>query len=102
MPVSDRGPEPRARPSSTVSAWSSRVWASQMVAWRALASASSAAYRACRAAASGPPWRGSIVTREITTSAMPSPHSWSRARSATAAESGLQSVVDHHGGQLPP
>src|SRR5919206_486766 len=26
MPASDRAPEPRASPSKTVSAWSSRVW----------------------------------------------------------------------------
>ncbi len=29
MPAIDRGPEPRPRPSSTVSAWSSRVWPSR-------------------------------------------------------------------------
>ena len=32
IPASDRAPEPRARPSSTVSAWSSRVWPSSTAA----------------------------------------------------------------------
>ena len=55
MPASDRPPEPRARPSSTVSAWSSRVWPSSTSAAPSCSrSCSSTSYRACRAAASGP------------------------------------------------
>ena len=59
MPARARGPEPRASPSSTVSAWSSRVWPSSTatapVCW---ASRPSAVYRALRAAASGHRPRG--------------------------------------------
>ena len=55
IPASERAPAPRARPSSTVSAWSSRVWPSSTAAaekWRAISP--STAYLASRAAASGP------------------------------------------------
>ena len=55
MPASDRPPEPRTRPSSTVSAWSSRVWpSSTAAASKRAATSPSTAYLACRAAASGP------------------------------------------------
>ena len=43
MPAIERGPEPRPSPSSTVSAWSSRVWPSRTPAPSAVATASSAA-----------------------------------------------------------
>ena len=55
MPARLRAPEPRVRPSSTVSAWSSRVWpSSSAVAPKRSASWSRTAYRPWRAAASGP------------------------------------------------
>ena len=55
IPCSDRPPEPRARPSSTVSAWSSRVWpSSTRRAESRSATSSRTAYLASRAAASGP------------------------------------------------
>ena len=83
MPASERGPEPRPRPSSTVSAWSSRVWASSTAS---TGRDRSTAYLASRAAASGPP---SVPTSTVTTSASrPSARACSAARSATSAESG--------------
>ena len=55
MPASERPPVPRVSPSSTVSAWSSRVWPSSTVAApKRSASSSRTAYRASRAAASRP------------------------------------------------
>ncbi len=55
IPARERVPEPRASPSRTCSAWSSRVWPSRIApAPASSAAASRAAWRASRAAASGP------------------------------------------------
>ena len=64
MPASDLVPDPRARPSRTLSAWSSRLCASRTATAPVRCAASaSAAYRAVRAAASGPPFPGPGDTR---------------------------------------
>ena len=90
IPCSDRPPEPRARPSSTVSAWSSRVWPSSTCrAPRWSATCSRTAYLAWRAAASGPsPEVASTSTRAVSVSSTPIDASWPTTRSAWAAEPG--------------
>ena len=72
-PGSERPPEPRARPSSTVSAWSSRVCPSSTTERpKCSASCASTSYRASRAAASMPAGPGSTVTRTDAVSSAPS------------------------------
>ncbi len=102
MPESERMPEPRARPRSTVSAWSSRVWPSRTAAapWRS-AAASRAAYRASRAAASGPPSRPTCTATASTGSRS---MAVSRVTTSAAREGGalLEVVVDGDGATRTP
>src|SRR4051794_10877718 len=83
MPATERGPDPRPRPSSTVSAWSSRVWPSATRA--SPAAAASACKRTVRAAASGPPSVPTSTVRTVT-GARPSLRSSSAVASARSAE----------------
>ncbi len=85
MPAIDREPEPRPSPSSTVSAWSSRVWASSTGASRRASSI--APYRAVRAAASGPP-AVPTSTQSTWASTHPNDSACSCAFAATSPESG--------------
>src|SRR3954469_7327052 len=84
MPAMERGPDPRPRPSSTVSAWSSRVWARAMRAPPSTA-ARRAAERDGGGAASGPPSRPTS-TRTTVTGSSPRLRNSSAVRSARAAE----------------
>ncbi len=87
MPARDRPPEPRARPSSTVSAWSSRVWPSRTTAAEGRsATSSSTAYRASRAAASGPSPAASTRTVAVIVSSAPSAAICSTTRAAWSAD----------------
>ena len=87
MPAIERPPEPRASPSSTVSAWSSRVWPSSTpAAAPRLATSSKTAYLASRAAASGPCPRCSTPTRTATVSSAPRPAICCTTWSACCAE----------------
>ena len=90
IPAIDRGPEPRARPSSTVSAWSSAVCANSTAAGppgppTLSASRRNASYLARRAAASGPPGPDTC-TVSTSTSRQPIPVSCSTTAAACRAE----------------
>src|SRR4051812_34366537 len=87
MPARARAPEPRVRPSRTVSAWSSRVCPSSTT-WEPnrCATSSSTAYLASRAAASGPWPREDTSTRTDTVSSTPRPAICSRTRLACSAD----------------
>ncbi len=77
IPDSERAPEPRASPSRTVSAWSSRVCPSSTgLAEKCSASWPRAAYLACRAPASTPAERASTVTRIEAVSSTPIDAIW--------------------------
>ena len=100
MPAIDRAPDPRAKPSRTVSAWSSAVWPSRTVAGgrepadsppSVRAARASAAYRAAREAASGPPGPRRAPEASVTTRAgsAPSPARRSRVARASSGESCL-------------
>ena len=87
IPASDRAPDPRASPSSTVSAWSSSVCPSSTT-WAPKCSAiwASAAYLASRAAASMPCPPGSTVTEIVAVSSAPSCAICATTRVAWSAE----------------
>src|SRR4051812_19103514 len=89
MPATDRGPEPRPRPSSTVSAWSSSVCPSATRAPTRTAASASASKRAARAAPSGPP-APATSTRSTRTGWSPRPRSSCAVPAARSAEPGCR------------
>ena len=89
MPASDRVPDPRARPSSTVSAWSSRVWPTSTVA--APSRAADPVKRAVTSSAGsrlGPAVMRRHVDRDTSTGSSPSPVSSTATSTAREAEPG--------------
>src|SRR5665647_76730 len=87
IPDRDRAPEPRARPSRTCSAWSSRVWPSMTAtAPTRSATSSKARYRASLARAPGPEPDDATWTVTTSTGSRPRFRHWSAPRPATAEE----------------
>ena len=84
MPASERAPDPRPRPRSTVSAWSSRVWPSRIGLSACGRAAQSAAWRARRAAASIPP--GPVTSTACTRAAIPRSASSATVAAARSAD----------------
>ena len=99
IPASERVPEPRARPSRTVSAWSSRVWPSSTVDPVRAASARSAAI----AGVPGRRLRAAGRRRRTPTARVRrrhrAPSSWTAAPGGDVRRAGLEAVVHDDRGQ---
>ena len=102
MPASDRPPEPRVSPSSTVSAWSSRVCPSSTARRRAARRAARGRRTGPRrAAASGPCPRASTVTRIVDGLVGAQRGHLRDHAGACSADAVLQPVVDGHADHRP-
>ena len=116
MPARDRAPEPRPRPSSTVSAWSSRVWPSRTGESGCGRAVRSAPYRTRRAAASRPPppstttpctaagtpWATRSATSAALRSAEPSCNPWSITATCTRPGATARAAASRAVESAPP